>query len=302
MIRKEFTKIKANGKFSQAGVDAEKQMAFYLKRAFDDNPKVLVLNNIRLNWNDDPAQIDHLIIHKYGMVIIESKSVTNKVIINERGEWIRHYKHDQGMASPIKQAERQANSLRKYLDTCGPKLPGGFFSQPTYDDLPIDVVVAISNSGIIEPAKGLKLDNVCKADVVPDGVREIIEDHRQEGGLLGPFTLHEDTREAICTFLIRAHTPFEKGTAKRMEPKSPVAIQRQQTKESSFRCGKCQGKNIEILYGRSYYFKCRECDYNTPIKQICQSCEGKMRIRKDRNKFFAECQACGISNHIYTNP
>ena len=303
MIRKEFCEVKTTDKFSQAGINSEKQMAFYLKRGFGDNPKVLILNNLRFNFNDDPAQIDHLVIHKYGMIIIESKSVTNKVTINERGEWIRHYKYDQGMASPIKQAERQANYLKKYLKLYGPKLPSGLFSQPTYDKLPIDVVVAISDSGIIKRGKGVNSDNVCKADEVPDKVHKIIDAREEDGGLLGPFTLDAETREAICTFLNEAHTPLEKGAAERMEPKSPIEVDSQKIKEPLFRCGECRGKNIDIVPGQyGYYFKCRDCKHNTPIKQICESCKGKMKIRKEQNRFFAECKGCGTSNHIFTNP
>lgn len=307
MIRKELNKTKATDKYSEAGIDAEKQMAFYLKRDFGYDPDVLVLNSIRLEWNDDSAQIDHLVIHKYGMIIVESKSVTGKVIINERGEWARYYKSLKGMPSPIKQAERQAAFLRKYLDACGPKLPSDFGIQRGFDKLPIDVVIAISDSGNIEMAEGLKLDNVRKADEVSDRVHSIIEGHNQQKRFLSlsfrPFTLSADTRNAICTFLTQAHTPHEKVTARRMEPKSPAMSESRQTKELSFRCGKCAGTNIDIVAGPyGYYFKCRECDQNTPIKQTCESCKRKMRIRKERDRFFAECQACGISNLIYTNP
>lgn len=303
MIKKELDETKASDKFSQAGMAAEKQMAFYLKRAFEDNPEVIILNNLRFNFNDDPAQIDHLVIHKYGMIIIESKSVTSEVIINKRGEWIRRYKqHDQGMASPIKQAERQANYLKKSLKRYGPKLPCGFLSQPTYDKLPIDLVVAISDSGIIKPAKGAECDDVCKADEVSDRVLDIIEGYKEELSVFRPFTMDAETRESICTFLIKAHTPHEKMPLKTMEPKSLIEVASQKIKEPSFRCGECRGKNIMIVSGQyGYYFKCRDCDHNTPIKQICESCKRIMKIRKERNRFFAECKGCKKSKHIFTN-
>lgn len=91
-------------------------MAFYLKRSFQNSKGIFVLNDIRLVMNDDVAQIDHLIIHEYGIIIIESKSVTSKISINEYGEWTRHYpKFSRGMPSPINQAIRQADFLQNFL-------------------------------------------------------------------------------------------------------------------------------------------------------------------------------------------
>lgn len=64
-------------------------MAFNLQREFKDDEDVLILNGIRLESNGDTAQIDHLIIHRYGMVIVESKSVYGTVEINAHREWHR---------------------------------------------------------------------------------------------------------------------------------------------------------------------------------------------------------------------
>ena len=82
MIIKQPDKVISDDKFSKAGYEAEKQMAFYLHRAFADEEHIAVLNGIRLQKGNDVCQIDHLIIHEYGMVIVESKSVTSKVKIN----------------------------------------------------------------------------------------------------------------------------------------------------------------------------------------------------------------------------
>lgn len=117
MIVKDIEEVKATDKFAQAGLVAEKQMAFYLRRAFGDEPNVLVLNNIRLLMDDDLAQIDHLLLHEFGIIIIESKSVTSQVTINEHGEWSRLFDGvSKGMPSPVLQAKRQAEFLSRYLE------------------------------------------------------------------------------------------------------------------------------------------------------------------------------------------
>lgn len=91
MILKETDEKELLNKFQEYGYNAEKQMAFYLKRAFQESNDIFVINDLRLVMNDDVAQIDHLIMHRFGFILIESKSVTSKISVNEHGEWIRHY-------------------------------------------------------------------------------------------------------------------------------------------------------------------------------------------------------------------
>ncbi|WP_027482360.1 nuclease-related domain-containing protein [Deinococcus pimensis] len=101
-----------NDKFQQAGDEAEKQMAFYLRRTFGTDPSVHVFHNLRFEREGDAAQIDHLILHRYGAVIVESKSVTSAVRINERDEWARQWNGRwTGMSSPVLLAKRQADFL-----------------------------------------------------------------------------------------------------------------------------------------------------------------------------------------------
>ena len=71
MIAKEFDPFTDTDKRQLAGRKAEGQIAFYLKRAFE---------------HGDAAQIDHLVFHRWGMILVESKSVTGTVRVNEHGE------------------------------------------------------------------------------------------------------------------------------------------------------------------------------------------------------------------------
>jgi hypothetical protein len=86
MIAKELDPVTSADKKRQAGYRAEAQLAFYLKRAFEHDRRIHVLNGVRLEVGGDAAQLDHLIVHPYGMAVIESKSVHAKVKINEQGE------------------------------------------------------------------------------------------------------------------------------------------------------------------------------------------------------------------------
>lgn len=99
-----------------AGDRQEKDVAFYLRRAFKDDQNILILNDYRFVHNDETAQIDHLIVHRSGFIVIESKSIHGEVRVNTEGEWSRSYKGQwSGMASPIRQAELQMELLRDFL-------------------------------------------------------------------------------------------------------------------------------------------------------------------------------------------
>ena len=103
-------------------------MAHYLHRRFANDRDVHVLHGLRLEDREQReqdgspgvCQIDHLIVHRWGMFIVESKSVTGEVRIRPDGsggdEWSRVYRgREKGMPSPIRQAERQGEFLRTIL-------------------------------------------------------------------------------------------------------------------------------------------------------------------------------------------
>ena len=213
MIVKELERIETSDKFEQAGYYAESQLAFYLKREFQNDPLFLVFNNLRLEKAGDACQIDHLILHRYGMIIIESKSVTTRVEVNQLGEWKRWFNNAwQGMPSPILQAQRQGKFLKDYLkdhvETLLNKMLFGMQSQ--FTKMPIDILVAISDSGIINRPKNDKLDIVCKADHIPDKVKAIAMGYRKKNILLSlnaPYELAKDEIARISQFLLIHNRP-----------------------------------------------------------------------------------------------
>jgi hypothetical protein len=58
-----------------------------------------------------------------------------------------------------------------------------------------------------------------------------------------------------------------------------------------------------IQYGKfAYYFRCGDCNSNTPIKINCGIDDHKERIRKDERAFYRECAECKSSLVFFTNP
>ncbi|SMD01572.1 Nuclease-related domain-containing protein [Desulfocicer vacuolatum DSM 3385] len=325
MIIKETDKKKVNGKFQQFGYDAEKQMAYYLMRAFEKDKVIRVINDLRLEKDGVVAQIDHLIIHSFGFIIIESKSVTTEVSVNEHGEWARYFNNKpKGMPSPVNQAIRQADLLKQILmENNKDIMKKTIIGQGSSGKLKYDVLVAISDSGIIKRGKNVKQDEVLKADQITDKIEKTIEKYERENNKLFSLKMNmhlsDESLTNISKFLCKSHKPLG-SSSKSPEPMQypkrttpgdshPVAMTSKENPKvqdlstNQAHCLKCNSQNIKIAYGKyGYYFKCLDCDGNTGIKLKCKDNSCKPRLRKSKLLFFKECAVCGTSELFFENP
>lgn len=194
----------------RAGAVAERQMAHYLHRKFRDDPAVLVLHQLRIEDPDQPeqdgsagvCQIDHLVVHRWGFFLVESKSVTEEVQVRSDGdggdEWSRTFRGKQiGMPSPISQASRQSEFLRALLQRHRSELLGrfpfgsraiakirGFGNQRGFRYAPMQLVIAVSDSGRIcrldgwEPPQKPFRVIVNNAGAVPEKIEQELDRHR----------------------------------------------------------------------------------------------------------------------------
>jgi hypothetical protein len=324
MILKDPDPSTATDALSKAGRRAEEQMAFYLRRAFAESPDFLVFNDIRVERNGEIAQIDHLILHRWGTIIIESKSVTSRVKINEREEWSRYWDgRDRGMASPVLQAKRQADLLRRLLDDHAADLVGKILGllQVRFGSMPIDLLVAISDDGVIQRTKKNPLPEVMKADQISERVKQLVAQHKKDSSPLNfksdtAYTLSVAEVEKIRIFLLAKHKPAMNNpepvpvVAQPVEYSTPPMVATPPTgldppspaKASGHACRHCGSADLTIEYGRyGYYFKCSACDGNTPIKAICSACGSKPKLRKSGPKFWADCGECDRSLLFFEN-
>lgn len=186
-------------------------MAHYLRRGFREHDDVFVLNDLRLEDRNQPeqdgspgvCQIDHLVVHRWGLFIVESKSVTEEVRVRSDGsggdEWTRVYRRKEtGMPSPIRQAQRQADFLLEFLQRHREELLGKVpfggrtiakvasgTDQRGFKNAPIQLVVAVSDKGRIKRFSGWEertepfREFVAKADVVPDKIAQELKAHKR---------------------------------------------------------------------------------------------------------------------------
>lgn len=303
MIFKELDSFQADDKFAKSGRAAEEQMAFYFKRFFGDDPDILVLNGIRLEADGDAAQVDHLVIHSHGLSIVESKSVHGKVQIKDDGQWIRWFNGNQskGIASPITQARLQEKFFRRILGLASK-------NEELFAKLPVDLYVAISDSGVIVWPPSGPVAGVCKADQVPD---KIVASNSAKSKTPGALELSKVNREKIAAFLVAKNAPLTRNGGHptmasptgESAPPSPVPVASKPLSETSAHvCKHCGSAELEIRYAYTYFFFCQKCEKNSAIKAECPKCHGVAKLRKQKKEFLVECEACKESSLFFTNP
>ena len=217
MIAKAPDQKTSEDRFLSAGIEAERQMHFYLERAFGRADDVVVFGDLRLVDGNRVCQIDHLVMHRYGLAIVESKSVSGGVEVNEHEEWVRRFGgRVQGMPSPILQAGRQRDFLIPLLQEHRTKLRNRLLGlrQKGFLHCPVDIFVAISDHGRIK-RRGVDPPELKKADQIPQAIQAIIERHRKGSSLLrgsarsndGMWELNAEEMTRVRTFLLVRHQP-----------------------------------------------------------------------------------------------
>lgn len=324
MILKELDTFSGGNAWEKTGRKAEEQLAFYLKRKYHSHENIFVINNLRFPFLDSFVQIDHLIITKYGAVIVESKSVTSKVSYNEKGEWSRLWgNHWQGMPNAVKQAERQGEALKELLKENQNELLEKYVFgrlQKTFTKMQIHLLVAISDQGsIYRKGKDIYEKNVCKAECVTDRIEEIFLSCEKSAGLFScdepPWCMNEKELTKVLEFLLQQHVP---KTAEKELPEEEIRdntaeekyierpVEKEKTEETEekeekirayLHCPEC-GNSIRIVWGskyKNYYWHCPHCNKNFPISHKCPQCHEKLKIRKQGKEYFIYCDDCQIS-------
>ncbi len=322
MIVKELDPFPGGDRFEVAGRQAEEKMSHYLRRAFAADPDILVFNGVRLVTVDDAAQIDHLIVHPYGLIIIESTSVTAQVRVNALGEWTRSDNgHVRGMASPVLQAERQRVFLRSYLQR-EPGVLGG-------KQLAINVRVAIADDGVIDRRGSedeAELESVFKADQIPEEIRVTIGDRRADhqlptalvrlaGGApdihMGD-TLTASDRERLRAFLLAHHARHEGPTAAAPVGPAPASsgapggVVKIAAEVRPTFCPRCRSTNLRVDYYYNFFLRCRTCNRAVPLVLRCSQCGTKHKkilksqVVSEHGALSTSCSQCGASISLET--
>jgi hypothetical protein len=314
---------------TKAGMRGEAETAYHIDFHLSESRNTMVLHDLRFELEDGrSAQIDHLLIHCTGQIwVLESKRVASGIKITEDGEFLRwNGRSYEGMASPISQNQRHVEVLREGLR----------WMESSFRIDTIHAYVIVSPKARIDrPRKGtFDTALVVKADLF---MQKFEKDLDKVGflGVLGGLLSAGGHRE-LAEELVTLHRPIAFDYASRFNvprealdqllnpacdpdggPTSPpqsVASGAEQASAAlpaavvspvatvAHRCRHCQSTALAVAYGQyGYYFKCGDCQGNTPIRVSCGNDGHKERIRKDGRRFFRECAACDTSRLFYIN-
>ena len=301
-----------------SGERNEQNSAYYLDFSYKDSYNWALIHDLRIEHRGRIAQIDHLLINRFlDVYVLESKNYYYGIKITEEGEFlVWSGKGYQAIESPFEQNQRHIQALQSSVEdrNLGPKRLG--FAIPiSYRN----VVLVSPTSKVLKPkAATFDLSAVIKADAFVSVVDKVME---KKSIVEAPKIVSSDTLRDFSEKIARLHRPGSIDYAAKFgigindmvnvvqpativaTPAAPIYSPVVQESKVDFACRNCKSKKIEIMYGKfGYYFKCGECDGNTPIKIECGTFGHNERIRKDGKRFFRECTDCGSSSLYFVNP
>lgn len=97
------------------GLAGEKEIKYQLSKC---NLGLYVLQDVSFEYDFLTAQVDFIVITKYGCYFIECKNLIGNILVNEKGDFIREYtykgrKIKKGLESPYRQVNAQLDVYRK---------------------------------------------------------------------------------------------------------------------------------------------------------------------------------------------
>lgn len=311
------SKIATELRTLQAGLKGEQESSYYIDFAYKDSQNYQVIHDLRLEIDGQVAQIDHLLIGRFlQCFVLETKHFRDGLKITEEGEFLRYNgytKRYEGIPSPIAQNQRHITVLQKALDKIRMPSRLGFSLTPRFKSF----ILVSPNSRIIRP-KQFDTTMIVKADLISDTISKYMDSY----GVLDVMSslskiVSLETITSIGKQLISMHQPIHidytakfglnepdqsSGYAQVAATLASPKILETKLDLTMQSCRHCSSQELTIEYGRyGYYFKCRGCSGNTPIKIQCEKGH-KERIRKKGNQFYRDCDECSTSKLYFENP
>ena len=300
-----------------SGNKDEKSSAYYLDFDFDHSKDCVLIHDIRLEYDGDVAQIDHLIIGRLmDIYVIDSKNFTYGVSISEEGDFCYFYNNNPvSIPSPILQNERHIRLLDRFLsdnDLLPKRL--GITLKPKYKN----IVLISPESRLTKPKRGLydctpvmkvdqfieRFDKDLKEDDILNDVINVSKVISRDSLKLfaEKIVLHHKpiTIDYVAKFGLKDNEQIEEGAAEyQSSPACPVCKSDMVLREAK------KGKNAgNKFWGCTQFPKCRgvvdleeeleSLDDVTEIEPSCPKCNGEMikRVSKQGKTTGNEFWGC----------
>ncbi|WP_162299715.1 nuclease-related domain-containing protein [Marinospirillum perlucidum] len=179
-----------------------------LRNAFKSNEDVVVLNDIRVPYDEGrTVNVDHVVLHSYGMTLINSRAIHGKIEINYRGEWSRSIRgREVAMQNPIEMFKYVSRNLRQMMtENIDQLLTRSKGSQKTFENMPIDTLfIQAPKSAIV--GTGINNSSIIFAEALTQSINRTFSAYKkrefQMYGGLDTFKISRSDMYAIADFLM----------------------------------------------------------------------------------------------------
>ncbi len=143
--------------YKRAGIRGEEAAVRAIKSVLREDDHMLT--NVSVEYDGKPAELDIVIINKYGVFIIEVKDYAGRIVGNEDDyEWKKYKTTDAGntyektVKNPIKQVKRQVYILAHYLDYYGSRVWVNGYAILLQNNSPVDSAYILNSVADIDRA------------------------------------------------------------------------------------------------------------------------------------------------------
>ncbi len=274
LIKKELNCLKS-------GERGEKDSAYYIDFDFDSSKNHAVIHDLRLEFENKVAQIDHLVINRlFDFYVLESKNFSDTLKITTEGEFLKaHNNKYNAITSPIEQNRRHIfllDKVIKHYNIMPTRL--GIQLSPTFRSY----ILVSPQSRVIKPSKEhFDASMVIKADTLRSQINKEFDERKFSGVItdIGKLSSAETVME-ITRKLAKLHKPAkidfksrfgitEKTEPPKTSPEKKEAEDSSRQSEKKFYCSKCKKsitkkvadfcwQNKERFGGRAYCYDCQK--------------------------------------------
>ncbi|WP_018234388.1 nuclease-related domain-containing protein [Thioalkalivibrio thiocyanodenitrificans] len=260
----------------RAGAKAEKGAAYEINFHYGASKNWMIIHDLRLEHENLVAQIDHLIINRFlDIVVCESKSFSEGIEINERGEYAALYRNTpRGIPSPFEQNGKHIEVLRAAFKSGLVRLPRrlGLSIQPSYRNL----ILISKYAQINRPSTDIPdLDSLIKVDQMKPWLEKMLDSDNN------PLTLGKvvstDTVEMFARSLASVHRPLDFNWAAKFgisddksSPQNKDTQSAEGKKKSKLACASC---TVSVPYVVAQFCWKNKARFGGDV--YCRDCQGK---------------------------
>lgn len=215
-------------RFIRAGDTAEAETAYEIDFMRGASKSSMIMHGLRFEHEGRVAQIDHLMINRVlDAYVVESKSFTGGLSVNEQGEFCTFYKNRPiSVPSPVAQNQKHIEVLKAVYasEPVGAPMRLGFRLPLT----PISVISVRKNARISRPEKKIKgLYGLIKSDQFKEFFERDIDENTNI--LDAAKMVSSETVQKLAHALVAQHKPIQFNWAgkfgiKEAEPKVATPV------------------------------------------------------------------------------